>query len=188
MEKPRPDHPAGASPCARQLRGTTHGVSGDRAHCSPCRLPSVFASCPAAARSRRRWRAARRRRRGRHGWRGRSRPGARGRPRRCPRGTAAGQVAVTVATDGDRGGGALGDGAVDRHAVDRAPQPLVVAVVVLPVADLDDGDALGAERVDERGRGHGRCHGLSRNEEGPGRMARGPEGACGWWSEVMPTN
>jgi hypothetical protein len=73
----------------------------------------------------------------------------------------AGQVRVAVAHDLDRGRGALGHGVVDHHAVHRTPRALGVAVVVLPVAGLDDVDALGAEQRGERCRAGWCGHGVS---------------------------
>jgi hypothetical protein len=57
----------------------------------------------------------------------------------------AGQARATVAADPDRGLTARRHGVVDHHAVDRTPGALVVAVVLLPVTDLDDRDALVSE-------------------------------------------
>jgi NhaP-type Na+/H+ or K+/H+ antiporter len=67
----------------------------------------------------------------------------------------AGQVRAAVAAQGHRLRAALGDRVVDHHAVDGSPRALVVAVVVLPVADLDDLDALRLQTGQETARGHG---------------------------------
>src|SRR5690606_36579958 len=67
----------------------------------------------------------------------------------------AGQTAVAALADAHRPGDAPGDGVVDHHAVHRAEGALVVAVVVAPVAYLDDGEPLSDQSVQKRLRGHG---------------------------------
>src|SRR5690606_34173114 len=84
----------------------------------------------------------------------------------------AGQTGVALAADLHRSGAALGDGVVDHHTVHRAEGALVVAVVVAPVAHLDDGEALSDQGVQERLRGHGWGH------QAP------PTGASGWMDSL----
>jgi hypothetical protein len=69
-----------------------------------------------------------------------------------------GQGAVSVAADFDTALGALGDGVVGHHTVHGAPGALVVAVVVPPVVDLDDRQALRPEGVEEPVSGQRSCH------------------------------
>jgi hypothetical protein len=70
----------------------------------------------------------------------------------------AGQAAVSVAAQGDAVRRAGGHGVVNHHAVHGAPWPLVVAVVMGPVADFDDGHALAADCVAELRSRQGVCH------------------------------
>lgn len=86
---------------------------------------------------------------------------------------------VSIAADVDAALGAGRDGVVDHHAVHRAPRAVAFAVVVPPVADLDDLHALGLERSEELGGGQWFSHaGLldMRNTPAGRRGAR-------WWAE-----
>ncbi|GAA2284857.1 hypothetical protein GCM10010145_56020 [Streptomyces ruber] len=57
-------------------------------------------------------------------------------------GKGAGQAGTAVVAEADGAVAAGGHGVVDHHAVHRAPGTRLVAVALLPAADLDDGDAL----------------------------------------------
>src|SRR5690606_10153000 len=88
-----------------------------------------------------------------------------------------GQAGVAAAADVDRVVVAAGDGVVDHHAVHRAPRTLAVAVVVAPVAFLDDREAFRSQGGEESVGGHGWRHeGLQTcGSPGPG-LARGVRG------------
>src|SRR5690606_20307852 len=90
----------------------------------------------------------------------------------------AGQTAVAALADAHRPGDAPGDGVVDHHAVHRAEGTLVVAVVVAPVAYLDDGEPLSDQSVQKRLRGHGWGHQAPPISVGKYDQTTPVEGAC----------
>jgi hypothetical protein len=68
------------------------------------------------------------------------------------------QTGVALAADLHGAGRAGRHGVVDHHAVHGTPRAGVVAVVLAPVADLDDDDTLSLEGAHEVGGGHGWGH------------------------------
>src|SRR5690606_33564466 len=84
-----------------------------------------------------------------------------------------GQTRVALAADVHCAGTALGHRVVNHHPVHRPPRALRVAVVVAPVADLHDRQALSLQGLEEAARGQGLCHGSSRHDGAPGPVDPG---------------